>query len=442
MTNPIIIGVRKSRSCSSACGEQTRDADSRQLFEAPACPAKADIPRDSGFVNTSSGFQINWIHTALLTVTPILAVFGLITTPIRLPTLLWAVLMYFWTGLGITGGYHRLWSHRAYSARYPVRLLLCLGGAAAFEGSIKWWCRNHRAHHRYTDTDKDPYNARRGFWYAHLGWMLQKQNVKQIGYADISDLQRDPMVQWQHKHYAAVSLIVGVVFPSVVAALWGDLLGGFFFACMMRTVFVHHATFFVNSLAHTLGDKTFSDLHTAFDSFITAILTLGEGYHNYHHEFPQDYRNGIRFYQYDPTKWFIRALATVGLTYNLKEMGEDEIVKARLQMRQRSLDKELARLQFGKRFDSLPLVSWEQFQSRVAAGEMLVVIEGIVHDVKNFVHEHPGGRQTLLNYVGTDATPEFNGRDGVEFPFHTHSKEARKYLFAMRVGTIAESAAQ
>ena len=94
--------------------------------------------------------------------------------------------------------------------------------------------------------------------------------------------------------------------------------GGFCYATVGRMVFVHQSTFFVNSLAHSLGDRPFSDNHTSYDSVITALVTLGEGYHNFHHEFPDDYRNAIKWYQYDPTKWTIKALSYIGGTYNLK----------------------------------------------------------------------------------------------------------------------------
>jgi stearoyl-CoA desaturase (delta-9 desaturase) len=262
--------------------------------------------------------------------------------------------------------------------------------------------------------------------------MLVKQKAKSIGFADITDLQRDPMIVWQHKYYPLVSIGFGVVFPVLVSGLWGDMRGGYFYAVALRVLFVHHATFFVNSLAHWLGDKTFSDLHTAYDSFLTAVLTLGEGYHNYHHEFPADYRNGIKWYHYDPTKWLISGLACVGLAYNLKSMSDEEIEKAKVQMQQRTLDVEHAQLKFGKKFDDLPVISWNEIKARVSQGEKLVVIENLIHNVGTFVHEHPGGRQTLLSYVGTDATSFFESTEGT----HKHSKEARKYLFAMRVGKL------
>jgi len=393
-----------------------------------------DVPKDSSMLTTTEKEEINWVHTAMLVIPPVLGIIGLLTTPIQAKTVLVAVVMYFWSGLGITGGYHRLWSHRAYSAKFPVRFLLALGGAAAYEGSIKWWSRNHRAHHRYTDTDKDPYNARRGFFYAHLGWMLVKQKARQVGFADITDLQRDPLVRWQHKYYAPIAVVIGVVLPICICSLWGDFWGGLFYASAMRMVFIHHATFFVNSLAHTLGEKTFSDYHTAFDSFITALLTLGEGYHNYHHEFPQDYRNGIKFFHYDPTKWLISFLSYFGLTYDLKWVPQEEINKATLQMEQRRIDQERAKLKFGKKFQNLPEMTIEDFNKRVSKGETLIIIEGIVHDVKNFVHEHPGGRQTLLNYIGQDVTSMFNGAQGA----HKHTTYARDYLYMMRVALVKQ----
>lgn len=403
-----------------------------QKLATAAIPSHLEKPKDSGFVTVTDKTEINWIHSIMLFGIPLISLIGVFTTPLQLNTFIFAVIMYFWTGLGITAGYHRLWSHRAYSARWIVRFLLCIGGAAAFEGSAKWWCRNHRAHHRYVDTDRDPYNAKNGFWYSHMGWMLVKQKANQIGYADISDLNRDPMILWQHKYYPYVSIFFGVIFPTLVAALWGDALGGYFYAGTMRIVFVHHATFFVNSLAHSLGDKHFSDLHTSYDSVVTAVLTLGEGYHNFHHEFPQDYRNGIKFYHYDPTKWLISGLAKLGLVYNLKWIPDEEIEKARVQMQERFLGYEKAQMEFGKNYDHLPLMTMADFTER-SKNEKLIIIGGIVHDITTFVHDHPGGRQTLLNHVGSDATKLFEGANEKS---HKHSKEANQYMFAMRVAKI------
>merc|ERR1711871_1919131 len=178
-------------------------------------------------------------------------------------------------GLGITCGYHRLWSHRAFQAHPIVKYLLLVAGTGAFEGSIRWWCRDHRAHHRYTDND--PYNAKRGFFYSHIGWMLVKQDPKRIGKANIADLNADWAIRWQHRNYLWLAPLISFVLPSIICGFgWGDFRGGFYLAGIARLVFVHHATFCVNSLAHTLGEQTFDDDHTPRDHFLTALVTLGE----------------------------------------------------------------------------------------------------------------------------------------------------------------------
>lgn len=125
------------------------------------------------------------------------------------------------------------------------------------------------------------------------------------GAADVSDLTNNPVVRWQHRYYVPLIFGMGFIFPTVVAGLlWGDWRGGFFYAGAARLLFVHHSTFCVNSLAHWLGETPFDDKHTPRDHFITALCTIGEGYHNFHHEFPQDYRNAITWNGYDPTSEF------------------------------------------------------------------------------------------------------------------------------------------
>lgn len=119
--------------------------------------------------------ELNWVHTPLLIFTPMIALHGLMTLTIPWQTWVMAMMYYHLTGMAITTGYHRLWAHKSFEAATCVKVVLALLGAGAFEGSIRWWARDHRAHHRYTDTDKDPYNARAGLFYSHLGWMLLRQ---------------------------------------------------------------------------------------------------------------------------------------------------------------------------------------------------------------------------------------------------------------------------
>jgi len=385
------------------------------------------------FDGPSNGkMPINWFHTILLTATPLLAFYGFLTTPIQLPTVIVALVTYYLFGMGITAGYHRFWSHKAFKCKPILELALAICGAAAFEGSIRWWCRNHRAHHRYVDTDKDPYNVIKGFMWAHIGWMIYKQDAKKVGRTDISDLDQDPIVIWQHKNYVLIALISGMIIPTLICGIWGDFRGGYFYAVIARMVFVHHATFFVNSLAHSLGDRPFSDHHTSFDSSITALLTLGEGYHNFHHEFPQDYRNAIEFYQYDPTKWLIKTLSYLGLTYDLCAKNDNEVQKAQIQMQQRYLDSAKAEIEYGSQVENLPTLTQEEVTKQTQIGKQLILIDGYVLNIGRLLDEHPGGRLTLINEIGKtneETTQNFNTKN-------KHSLKAQAWMKTMRIAKL------
>ncbi|KAI9323216.1 stearoyl-CoA desaturase [Dichotomocladium elegans] len=376
--------------------------------------------------------HINWVHAILLLGTPAVAFYGAWTTELLSKTLVFAFIYYHVTVLGITAGYHRMWSHRAYRAVLPLRWIYCLAGSGAIEGSIYWWCRGHRAHHRWTDTDKDPYSAHRGLFFSHLGWMLVKRPKSKIGYADTADLKADPVVAIQHTYYPFFALGMGFLFPTLLAGLgWGDYRGGFFYAGAVRLVLVHHATFCVNSLAHYLGEDTYDDHHTSRDHWLTALVTNGEGYHNFHHEFPQDYRNAIRYYQYDPTKWLIKALSYIGLAYELKTFPSNEVTKSIVQMQEKKILACKKGLAYGPNIEDLPVFTWEEFQNLVLnANKKWIAIEGILYDLKAFAKEHPGGEKCLKSNYGKDMTTAFNG--GV----YDHSNGARNLLTRMRVGVL------
>ncbi|KAJ2252643.1 stearoyl-CoA 9-desaturase [Coemansia sp. RSA 454] len=377
--------------------------------------------------------RLHWVHIVLLATTPLLALYGIATTNVRSETLALMVAVYLISGLGITAGYHRLWAHTAYSATYPLQVFLALAGAAAVQGSIFWWARDHRVHHRYTDTFRDPYNALEGFWHSHIGWMLVKKDRRRLGYADTSDLKTDPLIRWQHKYYPLLVLIFSVAIPILIAGLgWGDWRGGFFYAAVLRMVLFHHATFCINSLAHTIGRHTYDNVQTARDSWITALVTMGEGYHNFHHQFPNDYRNAIRFYQYDPTKWFIRIASTMGLAYDLKTFPANEVEKGQIQMRMKELEMKRAKLTFGTPVNKLPVFTEEEFLDQVKNyKKQWMVIEGFVYDVKPFINDHPGGAALIRGGIGKDMTEAFNG--GV----YMHHNSARNLMnTSLRVGKL------
>ena len=206
--------------------------------------------------------------------------------------------------------------------------------------------------------------------------------------------------------------------------------GGFVYAGILRIFFVQQATFCVNSLAHWLGDQPFDDRNSPRDHIFTAVMTLGEGYHNFHHEFPSDYRNAIEWFQYDPTKWFIWSCKQLGLAHDLKEFRSNEIEKGRVQQAQKKLDQKRARIDWGVPLDSLPVMEWDDYVDQAKNGRPLVAIAGVIHDVADFISEHPGGKAMISSGIGNDATAKFNG--GV----YNHSNAAHNLLSTMRVGVI------
>jgi stearoyl-CoA desaturase (delta-9 desaturase) len=248
--------------------------------------------------------------------------------------ILTAIALFFFTGMSITAGYHRLWSHKTFQAHPVVKVVLAVGGAMAVQNSILHWASDHRIHHRHVDeNDKDPYSAKRGFWYSHMGWMLREyQSNRYNDYSNCRDLQKDKVVVWQHKHYIPIVLASNIGITAFLGFLNGDIIGMMLIAGVARLVAVHHVTFLINSLAHVWGSRPYTDTNTARDNGIVALFTFGEGYHNYHHIFEYDYRNGIKWWQYDPTKWLIKTLSWFKLTSHLRTTPEERIEKAKLQM--------------------------------------------------------------------------------------------------------------
>lgn len=292
--------------------------------------------------------KINWYNTVFLLGT-------LLVTLTAVPAYVWHyglswfhlgmfVMFFILTGLSITLGYHRLFSHHAFQAAWPVRLLTLIFGAAAFENSALTWCDDHRRHHKHTDHEEDPYDISKGFFHAHMGWIMFKLG-EPANFATVPDLERDPLVRWQHRNYVLVGVLAGFVLPAVIGWFWGGgeaALGAFLIAGVARTVFVHHSTFFINSLCHTLGNQPYSDRCSARDSWFMAFFTFGEGYHNFHHAFQHDYRNGVKAWQFDPTKWTIWLLAKIGLASQLRRVPEERIRHAEITEQQRQLAAKMA----------------------------------------------------------------------------------------------------
>ncbi len=281
---------------------------------------------------------IIWLNVAVFLIT---FLFAAIAVPYRAFThgfdgaeISFAILCFIYCGMSITTGYHRLWSHKTYQAHWSLRLVFAIGGAFALQNSILHWSSDHRIHHKHVDkNDIDPYSAKMGFWYSHIGWMLRQYNQNlNADYTNVRDLQKDKIVMWQHKHYLLLTLTTNFGIPLLFGFIHGDVISSLLLVGFLRLVLSHHTTFFINSLAHIWGKQTYTDKNTARDNGVLAFLTFGEGYHNYHHIFENDYRNGIRWWDFDPTKWLIKGCEYLGLTTKLRTTPEEKIEKARIAM--------------------------------------------------------------------------------------------------------------
>ena len=248
--------------------------------------------------------------------------------------------MYVAVGLSICAGYHRFFSHKSYEASRPVQLFYAIFGAMAAQNSILWWSSSHRTHHQYVDRDWDPYSIKRGFWWAHILWIFHKHDAPDVE-GNAPDLLSNPVVQWQARWYKVLVIAGGFGLPTLIGALFGDALAGLLWGGFLRLVVIHHTTFFVNSLAHYLGEPRYNAEVSARDNWAVALLTLGEGYHSFHHRFPADYRNGIRWYHWDPAKWFIAALRSVGLASELRSTPTPRVEQARMEAALRAVEPHL-----------------------------------------------------------------------------------------------------
>ncbi|MBH1972015.1 acyl-CoA desaturase [Moraxellaceae bacterium AER2_44_116] len=309
---------------------------------------------------------INWLPAFILIATPIAAITLIPWYALNhdFSTAAWVLMIgyLYANGLGITAGYHRLWAHRAYEAHWTVEVALMLFGGAAIQNSILNWASGHRTHHRFVDdVDKDPYSAKRGFWFSHMGWMLRNYPSSTPDYSNAPDLQKNKIVMFQHNHYLAIVLFMNIAVPVIFGFLVGDVWGTVLLMGLLRLVVSHHFTFFINSLAHMWGKQPYTDENTARDNFWLALLTYGEGYHNFHHIFQYDYRNGVKWWQFDPTKWLILSLSWLGLTKNLKRIPNFTIRKAELLMQFKR-----AQQQLEQKSSKLPSVDVEAMKQRFA----------------------------------------------------------------------------
>lgn len=419
---PLDNGVATT-STSANITHQTNDKESSTFYDQSNIPDTINYSQDNTKKNAKKDepWMANAIFVVVVHIACVLTL--LFHTPSKY-TLLSLVPVWWFTMLGITAGYHRLWSHRAFQASVPLRAFLALCGTNGFQGSIKWWVLRHRLHHRFTDTEEDPYSSKKGFWFSHIGWIFERPVYTKMKLIDASDLTSDPVVVFQHKYYVWLALAVGFVAPALLSSLWGDALGGFLWGGYVLRVLVWHSTFCINSVAHWLGEQNYSRAISARGNIICALLTNGEGYHNFHHAFPKDYRNGIRWYHWDPTKWAINFWSIFGLVSDLYESDGNEIAKARLLVKEQTIQDLKKSLRWGPDVSTLPNLTLEQVKE-VQGSRPWTIIDGYALDLEAFLPRHPGGEKIFKGYMGKDATKAFNGGMNI----HTEAAHELQKMF-------------
>jgi len=274
--------------------------------------------------------SFSWANTLFLILSPIVAVVGTtlytIFSGFSWADLILFVVLYSLTGLSITAGYHRYYSHRSYQSNRLVQLFYLLFGASAFQNSVLHWASDHRIHHQHVDTDSDPYNIKKGFFWAHMGWIFYKSPSDRT-FDNVPYLLNDKRVMFQHRYYIWIATIMGFVVPMLIASLWGHPMAGFFWGGWLKIVAIHHSTFLINSACHWFGSQPHTPETSARNCWWLAFATFGEGYHNFHHTFASDYRNGFKWYHWDPTKWVIYGFSKIGFTKKLNRSASKYMQK-------------------------------------------------------------------------------------------------------------------
>jgi stearoyl-CoA desaturase (delta-9 desaturase) len=241
-----------------------------------------------------------------------LACLGAIWPGVTWQALIICVALYWLRIFAIGAGYHRLFSHRAYSTSRAFQFVLALLAQSSAQKSVLWWASKHRHHHLHSDTEQDVHSPRhRGFLYSHLGWIFSRRH-DMFDEASVADLTRYPELRWLDK-YELVPATVLALF-CFLAAGWSGLFVGFFWS----TVLVYHATFCINSLAHVSGSTRYVTGDDSRNNWLLAVFTMGEGWHNNHHAFQSSVRQGFRWWEIDATYYILKALSWAGIVWGLR----------------------------------------------------------------------------------------------------------------------------
>jgi stearoyl-CoA desaturase (delta-9 desaturase) len=245
-----------------------------------------------------------------------LGCFAAVWTGVTWLALAICVTLYWLRIFAIGAGYHRYFSHRAYTTSRAFQFVLALMSQTTTQKSVIWWASKHRHHHLHSDTGEDVHSPRHhGFIYSHLGWIFARRHDGP-DLAKVTDLTRYPELMWLHKYEQAPAIVLALL--CFLIAGWSGLVVGF----LWSTVLVYHATFCINSLAHVSGRKRYVTGDDSRNNWLLAVFTMGEGWHNNHHAYQSSVRQGFKWWEIDPTYYLLRALSWIGLVWGLKTPPE------------------------------------------------------------------------------------------------------------------------
>lgn len=268
--------------------------------------------------------KIDWFLAAPWILFHVLTLAALFWAEFSLKWGLVAVSSYYLRMFGITAGYHRFFSHRTYHmARIPQFLMAFLGCSATQKGPL-WWAAHHRHHHRFSDTKDDLHSPlQKGFWYSHVGWIMANKNDA-TRWELVRDLSRYPELRWLNRFH----LVPAIVYATFCFYLgsWNGLFWGYFFP----TLLLWHGVFFINSLCHVWGYRTYKTTDTSRNNFVLAILTLGEGWHNNHHCYMNSVNQGFKWWQFDGSFYVLKFLSFFGIVSDLKMAPVEQLEKKRI----------------------------------------------------------------------------------------------------------------
>lgn len=286
-------------------------------------------------ISTKATFEykdVKWENVISILAVHCLAIYLVLTFPFHHHILLslWTILIVLFSGWGVTAGAHRLWTHRSYKANAGVRIFLMICYTMSGQNSLYDWVRDHRVHHKYSETNADPHNSNRGFFFAHCGWLMLKKHSEVINKGrqiNMSDIKSDPVIDFHERYFLPLKIFLCFIMPVLIPILFlNESIMPAFMINMIRYVFVLNCTWLVNSAAHLWGNRPYDkNINPAENSFVS-LFSLGEGWHNYHHVFPWDYRTaeiGIN----SATTTLIEFFAKVGWAWDLKQPTKELVEK-------------------------------------------------------------------------------------------------------------------